>query len=355
VRNQSMPAPPPPPFSQDSLRWPAGDILPTDPLPGVNYNILQQTVERAFIEADENKPMHTHAVVVLYSGELIAEKYAPGFDHHSRMMGWSMTKSIINALVGILVKDGVLELNSPAEVPEWTDERKAITLNHLLQASSGLKWQESYFVPTSDFHNMFTKSDDKGKFAASRKLQREPGSYFEYSSGTTNILSRMIRHQVGEQEYYSFPYEKLFYRIGMHHTTIEPDASGTFVGSSYGFASARDWARFGLLFLNDGVWQGEQILPRGWVKYSTSPAPAAPLQEYGAQIWLNAGKKGDASTVRYPGLPNDAYLFDGFEENSVVVIPSRNVVVVRLGVTHHNNFELAQLVNGVLSALPQPQ
>jgi CubicO group peptidase (beta-lactamase class C family) len=354
VRSQKM-VRPFPDVDPDSISWPSGDVTSQQAIPHLDYALLEQTVDRAFIEKDPERPANTHAVVVLYDGKLVIEKYADGFDHRSPMMGWSMTKSIINALVGILINEGRLELHKPAPVPEWKgkdDERAGITLNDLLQASSGLTWEESYFVPTSDFHKMFTKSDDKGEYAASRKSEYEPGTHFEYSSGTTNILSRMIRHVTGDSSYHGFPYEKLFHRIGMLNTTLEPDASGTFVGSSYGFASARDWARFGLLYLNDGVWEGERILPEGWVSYSITPAPAAPLQEYGAHIWLNAGKKGDAKTVKYPGLPNDAFVFDGFEENSVTVIPSRSAVVVRLGVTHHGNFDHAGLVQGVLSALP---
>ncbi len=337
----------------DSIPWPSGDLVSGNLLPRIDHALLEQHIDNAFGSPDPEKPLNTHAVLVLYDGNLVAERYAEGFDHHTPMMGWSMTKSIINALVGILVKEGKLELHKPAPVAEWAnDERNGITLNHLLQASSGLEWQESYFVPTSDFHKMFTRSDDKGGYAASRKLEYEPGIYFEYSSGTTNILSRMIRQVTGDSAYHRFPYEKLFHRIGMLNTTLEPDASGTFVGSSYGFASARDWARFGLLYLNDGVWEGERILPEGWVSYSTTPAPAAPLQEYGAHIWLNAGKKDDANSVKYPGLPKDAFVFDGFEENSVTIIPSRKAVIVRLGVTHHGNFDHAGLVQGVLSALP---
>lgn len=346
--------PAPPRVQPDSIPWPSGDLARPQTMPRVDYALLGRRIEKAFESPDPQKPVNTHAVLVVYDGQLIAEKYAEGFDHRSPLMGWSMTKSIINALIGILVKEGKLELSEPAPVPEWKDdERSSITLNHLLQASSGLAWEESYFVPTSDFHEMFTKSDDKGRYAASQKLEFMPGTHFEYSSGTTNILSRMIRHITGDSLYHKFPYEKLFYRIGMMNTTLEPDASGTFVGSSYGFASARDWARFGLLYLNDGIWEGERILPEGWVAYSTTPAPAAPLQEYGAHIWLNAGKKNDATSVRYPGLPNDAFIFDGFEENRVTVIPSRQIVIVRLGVTHHGNFDHTALVTGVLSALPQ--
>src|SRR5688572_2082371 len=147
-----------------------------------------------------------------------------------------MTKSITNALVGILVKEGQLDVEKPAPVVEWQgDSRNKITLNNLLQASSGLEWSESYFVPTGSFHQMFIKSDDKGGYAATKELSHQPGTFFQYSSGTTNIISKIIRQTVGDSAYYKFPFEKLFYKIGMSHMIIEPDASGTFVGSSYSY------------------------------------------------------------------------------------------------------------------------
>jgi CubicO group peptidase (beta-lactamase class C family) len=340
--------------NQDSIDWPMGDRTSDEKIPGVNYEKVGAAIEEAFSDIDPEKPMYTHGVLVVYDGKIIGERYAKDFDYRSRQMGWSMTKSIVNALVGILVKDGIVDIDQPAPVTEWiNDERKNITVNNLLQASSGLEWNEGYFSPVSDFHQMFTLSDDKAHYAASRKLESQPGTVFEYSSGATNILSRLVRQKVGDSLYYNFPYERLFHRIGMNSAVIEVDASGTFVGSSYGWASARDWARFGLLYLNDGVWNDERILPEGWVKYSTTPAPAAKRQEYGAQIWLNAGNRQNPNDCKYPGIPNEAFVFDGFEENSVVVLPSSKLVVVRLGVTHNANFDLAKLVNGVLSAIPK--
>lgn len=353
LRSQHFNLPPAAPIDQDSVSWPSGNIVSDSIVTGVDYNKVKHAVDDAFIDVDPKKPIFTHGVVVVYKGQIIGEKYAAGFDVNSRMMGWSMTKSITNALVGILVKEGKLNVADLAPVAEWQqDERKNITINNLLQASSGLSWSESYFFPTSTFHKMFIHSDDKAAYAASSKLKNTPGTCFQYSSGTTNILSRIIRQKVGDENYYSFPYQKLFYKIGMNHALMEPDASGTFVASSYAFASGRDWARFGLLYLNDGVWNGERILPEGWVKYSTTPAPAAPLQQYGAQVWLNLGDKNDALKVEFPGLPHDAIVFDGFERNFVVIIPSKNLVVVRLGVTHNKNFSLANLVQGVIAALP---
>jgi CubicO group peptidase (beta-lactamase class C family) len=353
VRQQKMNLPLPPAVNQDTVPWPAGNLLAEQTHSDAEHSAMMNVVEEAFRDADPENPVFTHAVVVVYDGQIVAEKYADGFDQNSRLMGWSMTKSIANALIGILVKEGKLTVEAPAPVAEWkNDERKEITLNNLLQASSGLAWSESYFLPTSEFHKMFIHSDNKAAYAASRSLEKPPGTFFEYSSGTTNILSRMIRQTVGDEEYYRFPYEKLFYKIGMHHAIIEPDASGTFVASSYGFASARDWARFGMLYLNDGVWNGERILPEGWVNYSTTPAPAALDRQYGAQVWLNQGNPQDTSKVEYEGLPHEAIIFDGFERNFVVIVPSKKLVVVRLGVTHNKNFSLANLVNGAIEALP---
>lgn len=353
IKSQKINLSSPPPNNQDSIAWPTGNITSESLQSGVDYNAVNKAIEKAFNDVDVKNPVYTHAVIVVYNGQIIGEKYAQGFDLNSRMMGWSMTKSITNALVGILVKEGKLNVNNPAPVPEWqNDNRKTITLNNMLQASSGLDWSESYFVPTSHFHNMFIKSDDKGTYAANLELKHPPGTHFQYSSGITNLLSRTIRQTVGDRTYYKLPYEKLFYKIGMYHVIIEPDASGTFVGSSYSFASARDWARFGLLYLNDGVWNGERILPEGWVKYSTTPAPAAKKKQYGAQWWLNAGDPNNPNDVQFPGLPTESFIADGFENQFIVIVPSKKLVVVRLGVTHNKNFKIGRLVNDVIKALP---
>jgi CubicO group peptidase (beta-lactamase class C family) len=352
IRNQKINLPAQPLVNQDTIPWPSGNIT-NDSIPsGIKNDILLKTLDDAFFEQDPAKPLNTLAIVVVHDGKIIAERYAPGFYHYSRLMGWSMTKSITNSLIGILVKDGKLKTELPAPVSDWeNDDRKNITLSNLLQASSGLEWSESYFVPTSSFHRMFIHSDDKAAFARGMALKNQPGEHFLYSSGTTLILSGIIRETVGDENYYKFPYERLFYKIGMNQAVMEADASGTFVGSSYCYASALDWARFGLLYLNDGVWDGERILPEGWVKYTTTPATAAPMGEYGAQWWLNAGAKNDPDRRKYPKIPADAYWADGFEEQYVMVVPSRKLVVVRLGVSH-NGFDIEKLVTGIMEALP---
>jgi CubicO group peptidase (beta-lactamase class C family) len=352
VRNQQFTLATAPNTNQDSILWPNGNLKSDSPLANVDYTEISNALNEACVDVDPTKPGNTLGVVVLYDGQIVGEKYAEGFNQDSKLMGWSMTKSITNALIGILVKEGKLKTEESAPVTEWKDDdRKQITLNNLLQASSGLEWSESYFVPTSDFHNMFIKSDDKGLYAANRKLKFTPNTVFQYSSGTTNILSRMIRQQLGDSAYHAFPYEQLFYKIGMNNTVLEVDASGTFVGSSYCYATARDWARFGLLYLNDGLWNNERILPEGWVKYTTTPAPAAEIGQYGAQWWLNAGSKTNSSIRKYPELPTDAYWADGFEEQYVMVIPSKKLVIARLGVSHHG-FDFSKMALSIIKSLP---
>jgi CubicO group peptidase (beta-lactamase class C family) len=339
-----------PMIDQDTVRWPMGNMIPEAKVEGVDYDALGTALDEAFVDADPAKPRNTLGVVVVYNGEIIGEKYAPGFSHNSMLMGWSMTKSLTNAIMGTLVKRGQLDLSKPAPVAEWqNDERRNITLNDLMHASSGLEWSESYFLP-GDFHNMFMHSDDKGGYAASKKAEFKPNEVFEYSSGTTNLLSKVIRQTVGDSVYHRYPYENLFYKIGMYHTLLEPDASGTFVGSSYGYATARDWARFGLLFLNDGVWNNERILPEGWVKYSSTPAPAAPIGQYGAQWWLNAGAQNDPGKSYHPGLPNEEYGAEGFEGQYIFIIPSKKLVVVRLGVSHTYDGKI-ELMQKIIAAV----
>jgi CubicO group peptidase (beta-lactamase class C family) len=355
LRSQRFLLPAGPELPADTTSWSTGDnlshSLPDPAHSAIDMKALTAALDAAFDESDPQRPVNTHAIIVLYQGHIVAERYANRFHKDSRQMGWSMTKSVTNALIGILVKQGKLKVHQQAPVPEWSsDERRNITIDNLLQASSGLAWSESYFSPTADFHRMFIKSDDKGGYAMSKKLAHDPGAFFQYSSGSTNILSKIIRQTVGDSVYHKFPYEQLFYKIGMNTAIMEPDASGTFVASSYSFASARDWARFGLLYLNDGVWNGKSILPEGWVKYSTTPAPASELGRYGAHWWLNAGEPGNASNRKYPELPADTFWADGFEEQYVMVIPSKKLVIVRLGVSHHG-FDIVGLAQQAMRAV----
>jgi CubicO group peptidase (beta-lactamase class C family) len=195
---------------------------------------------------------------------------------------------------------------------------------------------------------------DTGAYAASKPLQVPPDTRWEYSSGTTNIISRIVRSAVDPDEYLTFPRRELFDRIGMASAVLEPDASGTFVGSSYMYATARDWARFGLLYLEDGVWNSERILPEGWVAYSTTPTPTnTPGVSYGAQIWLNVETPPGSGKRWLPFLPEDAYACRGYAGQFVVVVPSRDLVVVRLGHSRTDDkLILVAFIERVLEALP---
>ena len=259
----------------------------------------------------------------------ITERYAPGFGPDMPMLGWSMSKSVTNSLVGLLVGQGRLVLEDPAPVPEWRDPddpRHEITLDQLMRMSSGLAFEERY-GPLADITDMLFRSHDFGAFAAQSHLETPPDQKWNYSSGTANIIARIVRYEAEKTapNDYQFFHENLFDRIGMTSLVLEPDPSGTFVGSSYAVATVRDWARFGLLYLQDGVWNGERVLPEGWVQYSTTPTPKAPRGEYGALFWLNAGAPGNPDDRLWPHAPVDAYAAQGFQEQKVIVIPSRNV------------------------------
>lgn len=348
IKSQQFLLPSLPAANRDTILWPDGDKLP-DTLPAVvNKAALDKILSDAMNETRNGKPVHTRAVLVLYDGQLVAEKYATGFDKNTVMLGWSMSKSLTAALIGILVKQGKLEVNAPAPVPEWKDnEKQKITLKHLLQQTTGLDFKENYDGP-SEVTNMLFNKGDMGAFTANRRLKHEPGSVFNYSSGNSNILSRIIRHTVGEKDYAAFPYYSLFYKTGMYSVLLEPDASGTYIGSSYSYATARDFARFGLLYYNNGKWNGEQVLPDSWVKESIQPAAADPFKHYGYQFWLNGMNEKDSSKRWYPDVPPDMFFADGYGGQDVYIIPSLKLVVVRLGLrVIDENKLLKQIIEAV--------
>ena len=313
----------------DSAAWPAGERVADTPSLVWNRAALDDALSFAF--ADHKA--HTYAVIVLYKGRMVAERYADGFGPQTLILGWSMAKSITAALTGILVKQGQLQLNAPAPVAEWKnpkDRRHAITLENLLQQTSGLDFAEKYDRFSEVTNMLFSKGDMAG-FAAGLPAKYDAGTVFNYSGGNSNILSRIIRQTVGEHAYAGFPHTALFEKIGAHSMVLEPDASGTYVGSSYVFATARDYARFGLLYANDGVWMGERILPEGWVQRTRTTPAANRLQNYGYQFWLNGLDKKDTSLREFPDVPADMYYADGYGGQNIYIIPSKDLVVVRLG------------------------
>ena len=336
------------------LAWPQGSAGPVDPMPaGVDGAKLNYALDLAFADP----AIQTRAVVVAYDGNPIAERYPPGFHKDMPLGGWSMTKSVTNALVGILVGRKQLDLQAPAPVSAWRapgDPRRDITLGHLLRMTSGLAFEERY-APLADATDMLYGSADFGAYAAAKPLIHPPGTHWSYSTGTTNIICGILKRAAGggPQDHLAFARRELFDKLGMLSALIEPDPSGTIVGSSYMMATARDWARFGQLYLDDGIWNGERILPRGWVAYSTTPTPAAPDGRYGAHFWLNSGPPGRPEARRWPELPADLYFADGFQCQRVIVLPSRRLVVVRLGLTvRQAEFSLPAFLQPILAALP---
>jgi len=337
IRSQPLPPPPLPRGNPAEIPWPAGDALPdAPPPPGIDAAMLDAALDEVFSEPADGGSRETRAVAVVHRGSIVAERYAEGFDASTKLPGWSMTKSAMGALIGIRVGQVALELLAPVPVPEWrgvSDPRAAITLDQLLRMSSGLEFGEATDDYGGDLATMLFDRGDAAAYAAAKPLAHPPDTRWHYSSGTSNIVSRILRASFeGDQAaYFGFPRRALFEPIGMHSAVIEPDASGSFVASSFMFATARDWARFGLLMLRGGVWLGDRILPQGWVEYSTTPTPAAPQGRYGAHWWLNAGEPDDPGDRPWPDLPTDTYAARGFEGQEVVIIPSRDLVLVRLG------------------------
>lgn len=329
--------------------WPKGSA------PAPQDAALQSVLAQAFAETDALHKRNTKAVVVIHNGQLVAEQYAPGVDAASPLIGWSMTKSVTNLLIGALIQDGKLALEQAAPVPQWhldaADPRRAITIDHLLRMSSGLVFDEDYAL-YSDVTRMLSVEPDAGGFAASKPLLAPPGDLWSYSSGTSNILSGIIRRTVGGdfQDYYDYTQQRLFLPLGIRSAALETDHNGTFIGSSYMYASARDWARLGQLCLQDGQWQGNRLLPEGWVSYSTTPTPNNPQNNYGAHFWLNAEPENGQQRT-WPGLPVDTYSMNGYQGQHVIIVPSRNLVVVRLGFSGGSNRGVEELVAGVIATL----
>ena len=279
------------------------------------------------------------AVVVLQDGALVAERYADGFDETTPLLSWSMAKSITATLIGAAVNDGLIDIEAPAPVTEWSsdDPRATTTWRDLLQMQSGLEFSEDYGATGSDVNRMLWASADMGAVAAAKPRLHEPGAHWSYSSGTSNLLSRTLKTALDSlnTDYHQFGRHNIFNPIGAASVVMEPDASGAFVGSSFVYATARDWARLGQLYLQDGVWDGARLLPQGWAAFAAEPAAASDGQ-YGGHFWLN--RDGENGRTRIlPGLPEEAYYMSGHEGQFVLIVPSADLIIVRLGQTRGQN------------------
>lgn len=332
------------PENPDTIPWPMGNII-SDTIPaGINMEKLNVALENA-IDGDTVPRKGTFAIAVVYKGQLVAEKYADGFSADCKYLSWSMAKSFINALTGILVKKGLIDIYEPMKIEEWqNDERKQITLNNLMHMNSGLEWNEDY-GNNSDVNIMLHKVADMGGYTINKPLAVKPDSVWVYSSGATNIVSKYIRQIIdNDAEYYRLPRKELFNKIGMTSAIFEIDASGTFVGSSYLYATMRDFARFGLLYMNDGKCLGEQILPENWVDYSTQVSNGSD-GEYGAFFWLNQSQK------KYPDVPKDMYCCRGHDGQYIYIIPSKDLIVVRTGFSKKGEFDYNLFLKEVLASI----
>jgi CubicO group peptidase (beta-lactamase class C family) len=291
------------------------------------------------------------AIVVVDHGRIVAERYAAGFSAATPLLGWSMTKSVVAGLVGVLVKDGRLVLDQPAGWPAADGGRERIRIADLLAMSSGLRFNEAYGA-VSDVTRMLYLQPDMAGFARAQPLVHPAGEFWSYSSGTANILSRLVQDAAGQLGA-AYPAEKLFKPLGMTSATMETDEDGTLVGSSYMYATARDWARYGQFLLQDGVWRGQELLPRGYVALMASPV-AASGGEYGhGLVWLwgsdalTPGTNPDAAF----GIPGDIFWMEGHDGQSTAIIPSRQLVIVRLGLTPaRDHYQPQPLVKAVLDA-----
>ncbi|MFH6986569.1 serine hydrolase domain-containing protein [Flavobacterium collinsii] len=329
----------------NNLPFPYGNNEPKDSVfSNVDYSKLKKAIDDSF-DKNGGKAKRTRAVVVLYKDKLIAEKYDTGFNKDSKILGWSMTKSITSSAFGVLARQRKIDIYKPAPIAEWqNDDRKIITINDLLHMNSGLEWEEDY-TKICDATEMLFQAEDMGKVQMDKPAKFKPNTHWYYSSGTTNLLSRILRNQFKtQQEYLDFWYSAVIDKIGMNSMIVEQDMSGIFVGSSYAWATARDWSKFGLLYLHKGNWNGEQVLDESWVKYTATPTNTS-KGAYGAQFWLNAGGK-------FLDVPRDMFYCSGYQGQMVAIIPSLDMVIVRMGLKEEDQgFDFNGFLKGIIGSV----
>jgi CubicO group peptidase (beta-lactamase class C family) len=329
---------------KNNLPFPYGNKEPKDTVfANVDYAKLNAAVANAFDKKGEQNK-RTRSVLVLYKDKIIAEKYDTGFDKNSKILGWSMTKSITATLFGILQKQGKININKSAPIAEWAnDERAKITINDLLHMNSGLEWEEDY-SKISDVTQMLFLDVDMSKSQIVKPLVGKTNATWNYSSGTSNLLSGILRKQFKtHQEYLDFWYSDLIDKIGMNSMLVETDMAGNYVGSSYSWATTRDWSKFGLLYLHKGNWNGEQLFNESWAKYVATSTNTS-NGDYGAHFWLNAGGK-------FPDAPRDMFYCSGYQGQMVAIFPSHDLVIVRMGLKEDPEFDFNSLLSGIVGSL----
>ncbi len=318
---------------------------------------LQAALDEAFAENVSDGPRQTKAVLVLHRGQVIAERYAAGYGPSTPVLGFSLSKSLVNALVGVLVHDGKLRVDSP--IPLADTSTPPTTLEHALRMTTGLDLDEtgSGFDPSN--HLLYVHTQDMAAFASQATRVAPPAQRWAYSSASTHLASRQVRDAVGADgaSVQRFAQQRLFGPLGMEHVVMESDETGTPIGAHYSFATARDWARFGQLYLNNGLApNGRRLLPENWVTWSTTPTLDT---DYGAGWWLNRRAPGNSGPgydmPLMPDAPSDTFYGLGNLGQWLVVVPSRQLVLVRLGRAHTRDFDsvgMNRLLGATLAALP---
>lgn len=323
------------PGQPDGVPWPTRAWPRANLDPRVDRAALEQLLDRAFGDPEPDDLERSNAVVIVQRGAIVAERYRTDVDPDRAFISWSMAKSITSCLIGILVRDGKLDVSRPMPVKEWSagDRRRGITIDQMLRMVDGLRFREAehlgdgsvqyYPEDESDVIPMLfgIGKDDVAAFAATLPYQAEPESRWNYNSGGSNLLARLVRETLGTDEagMRSFMQRELFEPIGMATADPRFDAAGNFIGSSSCYCSARDFARFGLLYLRDGMWDGRRILPAGWVDYSRTPSPQSD-GIYGAHFWVVPGSLG-------------LFYCSGAFGQRILMSPKLDLIVVRLGIT----------------------
>jgi CubicO group peptidase (beta-lactamase class C family) len=327
-------APPSPPAKSDAL-WPAGESA-------------QLSDDRRLLTALNDPALQgpgMRAIVVVYDGRIVGETYGEGFNASTPLLGWSMTKTVNAALAGMAIKDGKLSLDRKNLFPQWaSDARAEISVADLMAMTSGLEWHEDGNSP--DPGRLENLAKDAAAFARDRELVAPPGTKFNYSGGSSVLLARLWQSAVGA-EARAYPQERLFKPLGMTSAALESDPSGTFLGEGFLYANAHDWARFGEFLRLDGEWNGEQLLPMGFVDYMRSPVPVSdeghgPVYGRG-QVWLARGEGFS--------LPTDTFMLQGHLRQVIAIIPSRKLVILRMGLTREDiGYSVAKLLYAIVVA-----
>ncbi|WP_291963617.1 serine hydrolase domain-containing protein [Maribacter sp.] len=327
---------------KDTLPFPYGNNGVIDTvLDNVAYDKLEVAFENAFKDAEQK----TRSLLVIHKNQIIGERYIDGFTKDTKILGWSMTKSILATLYGILEYQDKIDIDYKPFSDEirMKNPKTNITLDHLLRMQSGLEWDENYFK-ISDVTRMLFLDSDMTLAQRNKKVVAQPTEIWNYSSGTTNLLSGILREQFAtHQEYLDFPYKELIDRIGMNSMLLETDLSGNYILSSYAWATTRDWAKFGLLYLNRGEWNGERIFSESWSDYVSKPTINS-NGTYGAHFWLNAKAK-------YADIPTDLYSVNGFQGQRIFIIPSKDLVVVRTGLKEQTDEQFNTLLKEIIASI----